>query len=99
MSLFAISTSGNFAVSKGMTFDFWVADLVGDVAHFNGHYFFNFSDIVLDINTSQPKGAIMRWYDENLEDMQTINYYSYTKGLRVEQLKANAKQDLENFNQ
>ena len=72
-----------FCAKQGIVCDGWVGDNVGDIAYCSD-FFFNFTDIVLDVNTEQPKGAIIDWYYENLEiPDKTINYYSYTKGLRI----------------
>lgn len=72
-----------FCKKQEMDFEGWVGDTIGSVAYCNDFYF-NLQDIVLDINSKQPKGAIVTWYYENLETPENaINYYSYTKGLRV----------------
>ena len=53
---------------------------------------FNLSDIILDLNTNQPKGNILKWQSEEVdfnmfnENQQHINYKSYTMGLRHKQL-------------
>jgi hypothetical protein len=73
--------------------DGWVCDEVGGIASFACQYFFNLSDIILDLNTKQPKGNILNWQSEDVdfnmfnEKQQHINYKSYTMGLRHEQLK------------
>jgi hypothetical protein len=74
-----------FCKKQGVEFDGWVSDEVGGIAQFNMQYFFNISDIVLDLKTRQPKGAILSWQDENIDD--DINYKSYTMGLRVKDIK------------
>jgi hypothetical protein len=80
-----------FCNKQGMQPSFWVANLVGDIVCIDEYYFFNFSDIVLDINSKQPKGAILEWYDDNeaqrSEGKGIINYYSYALGLRVKDLE------------
>lgn len=77
-----------FCKKQGLEFDYWAGDKVGEIA-FCGDFYFNFSDIVLDINSKQPKGAIIKWYYENLDFAdKLINYYSYTKGLRVAHLES-----------
>ena len=76
-----------FCEKQDMEFEGWVGDITGGVACCNDFYF-KFQDIVWDINSKQPKGAIVNWYYENLEiPEKSINYYSYTKGLRVSQLR------------
>ena len=65
----------------------WCAGYVGGVIEINDAYL-NFDEIRLDIDTNQPKGNIFSWYWENDElNNKAINYYSYTKGLRVKDLK------------
>jgi len=72
-----------FIKKQSMSFNGWVADTVGSIACCNDFYF-SFQDIVWDVNSKQPKGAIVDWYYDNLETPEkSINYFSYTKGLRV----------------
>ena len=72
-----------FCEKQDVVFDFWVADKVGDIACFGDVLFFNFSDIVFDINTKQPKGKIIDWLNYNLEyPDEYINYVSYANGGR-----------------
>ncbi len=76
-----------FCNKQEMDFEGWVGDTIGGIAYCNDFYF-NFQDIVWDINSKQPKGVIIDWYYENLEiPEKSINYFSYTKGLRVSELK------------
>lgn len=78
-----------FCKKQGLRFDGWVGNEVGGVAEFSTSYFFNISDIVLDLKTGQPKWAILSWQDENVEEgfktktYTPINYKSYTMGLRA----------------
>ena len=75
-----------FCEKQEMEFYGWVGDEVGGVA-LCSDFFFNFQDIVWDINSKQLKGLIIDWYYECLEmPEKSINYYSYTKGLRVSQI-------------
>lgn len=68
-----------FEKKQGMHFEFWVADRVGEIACF-GDIFISLSDIRYDIDTDQPKGKILKWYDYRLEDNDSsINYYNYCK--------------------
>ena len=76
-----------FCDKQEMDFEGWVGDKMGGIAYCNDFYF-DFQDIVLDINSKQPKSAIVDWYYENLDTPEkSINYFSYTKGLRVSELK------------
>lgn len=76
-----------FCKKQGMEFNYWVSDIVGDVLSCSDFYF-NFQDIVWDVNSKQPKGSITDWYYQNLDAPEkSINYYSYTKGLRVSEIK------------
>ena len=68
-----------FCKKQEIDFDFWVQDLPGTVAFF-GDYSFCFTDIVLDINSKQPKGTIFVWFEFSLENHhRAISYYNYTK--------------------
>jgi hypothetical protein len=81
-----------FCNKQFIDFDGWVSNEIGGIASFSCQYFFSLSDIILDINTKQPKGLIFKWQsdgvDFNLSNKvpQNINYKSYTMGLRYEQL-------------
>ena len=71
-----------FSEKQEVYFDYWVAEIIGETAVL-GDYCFNFSDIKLDIDTDQPKGLIFNWYNDNIENEgKSINYFSYTLGLR-----------------
>jgi len=72
-----------FCKKQEMTNEGWVNDDVGDIA-LCSDFFFNLHDIVWDINSKQPKWKIIDWYYDNLDTPEkAINYYSYTKGLRI----------------
>jgi hypothetical protein len=76
-----------FCQKHDIDFDGWVANIVGSVCCFDS-YFFNFMDIVWDINSKQPTGLIFQWHEDTYENTdKAINYYSYTKGLRYNDLK------------
>ena len=73
----------DFCNKQEMTNEGWVNDDVGGVAICSDFYF-NLRDIVWDINSNQPRGKIIDWYHQNLETPEkSINYYSFTKGLRI----------------
>lgn len=82
-----------FEKKQDIEFDFWIGDEVGGLASFASHYFFNLSDIILDITTNQPKGKILKWQDEDLDYNMvvdfpsSITYKSYTMGLRLKDLE------------
>jgi len=81
-----------FTEKQDLPFDYWIGDDVGGIASFIEQYFFNLHDIIYDINTNQPKGLILQWQDDTLENHSenenvSINYYSYSKGLRYSDLK------------
>jgi hypothetical protein len=72
-----------FCDKQELEFNGWVADVIGGVVHCSDFYF-NFQDIVWDINSKQPKGLIIEWYYNRIDDThKSINYYSYTKGIRL----------------
>lgn len=90
-----------FAAKQAVDFEGWVGFEIGGVACFNGQYFFNLSDIIIDINTKQKKGLIIKWQDESVEHasnggyFDSMNYFSYTKGLRFDQLNKEPKETKE----
>jgi hypothetical protein len=65
-------------------FDFddihWAGGIVGSWVII-GDFSFNFHDIVWDVNSEQPKGKIIEWYNYTLSANPTevINYFSYCK--------------------
>lgn len=75
-----------FAKKHGIIFDGWVGGIIGEIASFSDQYFFNISDVILELNTSQPKGHILEWHDKSSHSAfcgeRHINYRSYVKGLR-----------------
>lgn len=74
----------NFCEKQGLDFEYWVGDHVGEVACF-GDVFLNFDDIVHDLKNNAPKGLIIDWYFQQLENKnQKINYRSYIMGARFE---------------
>ena len=83
-----------FCLKQELDFEGWVGSIVGGIAMCND-YFFDFSDIVYDINTNQPPDMIISWHNDNIESDKNINYYSYTKGLRIKDL--NTREDKEIF--
>jgi hypothetical protein len=70
----------------------WIGNEVGGVGTFND-FTFNFSDILYDINNNCKKGLIIDWYYQSVDYCMEktfntwINYNSYHKGLRYENLK------------
>lgn len=74
-----------FCKKQELDFEGWVRDEIGSSACCND-ISFNMYDIVWDLNSKQPKGEIINWYYDNLESSEKfINYFSYTKGLRINQ--------------
>ena len=81
-----------FSAKQEIQFDGWVGDEIGGIASFCQQYFFGMDQIILDLNTKQPKGLILSWQNENTDcavknkKPKYINYKSYTKGLRLANL-------------
>lgn len=72
-----------FCDKQGLLFDGWVGDVIGGVAWFECGLMFNFNDIVWDINSDQPMNKIIDWFYESVDNPEkSINYFSYSKGLR-----------------
>lgn len=78
-----------FVKKQDIEFDGWVRDEVGGIAVFCEQYFFNLSDIILDLEKNERKGFILKWQNDSIEqpDGKYINYPSYSKGLRYSDLK------------
>jgi hypothetical protein len=73
------------------SFDGWIGG-IGGIAGFAEQYFFNFDDIRYDIDNDCEVGLILRWQEDGVDhhmkgNTDTINYHSYHKGLRYEDLK------------
>lgn len=82
-----------FANKQGIEFCGWISDNVGGIGDFGNEYYFGIGEIVLDIKTNQPKGLIIQWQDDNVENENNfINYYSYTTGLRHKDIDKNEHQ-------
>lgn len=78
-----------FCKKQDIEFEFWIADEIGGIAAFCcAEHFFNLTDIILDINSDQPKNFILDWQNESTDyslrhdDNLYINYSSYIKGAR-----------------
>ncbi len=70
-----------FCNKQGFDFKdfYWISDTVGGTLCI-GDYYFNFLDIVWDINSRQPKDLIFKWYYSIMEyEDNPINYFNYTK--------------------
>ncbi len=70
-------------------------DIMG-VLDFGYVYFFNAADVVFDIDHDLPKGMILQWAEDSIDDSknparQTINLLSYAMGLRFEDLEENER--------
>lgn len=80
-----------FCKKQDFVFYGWIGNEVGSVGTFND-FTFDFSDVLYDINNNCKKGLIISWYDESVdwcmakEGRAWINYNSYHKGLRYENL-------------
>lgn len=84
--------SCNEAVQKfenkhGYAFDGWIGQ-IGEMAEFIGQYYFSMNDIYFDLINKVPKGLIFRWQDDSIENQnKSINFRSYAKGLRFEDVE------------
>jgi hypothetical protein len=81
-----------FCEKQKIDFDGWIGDEAGGIASFICQYFFNMSDIILDITTNQPAGFILDWQSDGVDynllkdKTEYINYNSYIMGLRYSDL-------------
>ncbi|MFJ1491862.1 hypothetical protein [Capnocytophaga canis] len=78
-----------FAEKQDLDFDFFIGDNPAEVVSFSCEITFSLNEIWHDLATNQPKGLIMEWFYENLEQYHKgnndyINYYSWTMGKRYE---------------
>lgn len=72
-----------FCNKQNVSFEFWVADKIGGTACFGDVLYFNFMDIIYDINSKQPKHQIINWIYESIDNPEKlISYYNYSKGSR-----------------
>lgn len=78
-----------FSRKQDLSFDGWIADEIGGTASFCHQYFFNISDIVLDLKAKKKSGFILNWQSESVdhnkdskENYYYINYSSWIKGER-----------------
>ena len=78
-----------FEKKQELSFEGWIGDEIISIACFEGEInFFNFTDIVYDINSNQPPELITQWMQDSVDNQSTsINYKTYSKGLRFEDLK------------
>ena len=71
-----------FEEKHDLELDFWISDQIGTVAQF-GDYYFDFQDILFDINNDLEEDLIIEWYDYVLENVgkheYNINLMSYKK--------------------
>ena len=75
-----------FCEKQDMDFNGWIADEVGGIAECSDFYF-NFVDIVKDIDRNIEKGVIIDWYYSNTDNENNyINYNSWLMGLRHDKL-------------
>lgn len=73
-----------------------VDDNIMGVLNFGDAYFFDAADVVYDIDHNLPKGLILQWAEDSIDDSknparQTINLLSYAMGLRFEDLQKNKR--------
>ena len=67
----------------------WIGGQVGGLIEISECYF-RFEDIKTDIDLNalnDKNNSIWDWYWSNMDEEQQINYYSYVKGLRLENIK------------
>jgi hypothetical protein len=80
-----------FVKKQGFEFTDWIGD--NQIAVFIEQYFINFDDLRFDLDKNCPKGLIFEWCDDvvhnhfHAPEKPVINYQSYFKGLRYEQVK------------
>ena len=80
-----------FCKKQEIEFDYWISDEVGGIASFIDQYYFDIQTIRYDIDTDQPKGLILQWQNDCVDNAMSkfeqnklpeINYIAYSKGVR-----------------
>ena len=71
-----------FIRKQNIKFDGWVGNDIGGVAQFIEQYYFDFDDIRMDIDNNVPKGIILDWQNDNIDNNSNdegiiVNYKSY----------------------
>ena len=71
-----------FIRKQNIKFDGWVGNDIGGVAQFIEQYYFSFNDIRMDIDNNVPKGIILDWQNDNIDNNSNdegiiVNYKSY----------------------
>jgi hypothetical protein len=66
-----------FAEKQGLEFDYFIGSFKNGWASFNETYQFQLSDIILDLNSEQSAGFIMKWFNSDEHYEHRINYNSY----------------------
>lgn len=67
-----------FCKKQDLQFNYWIGDMVGTIAEISDCCF-DFEDIRYDVDTAQESGLIYKWFWDNLERKNKINYRNYTK--------------------
>lgn len=68
-----------FGAKHGLEFTFWDGDLIAGIAVFTNKMYFTFTDIVYDINSNQPDGLIIDWFNSYEQDNPILlPYYEFT---------------------
>ncbi len=85
-----------FEAKHEIEMQYAVDDDITGVLDFGDIYFFNVTDVIYDIDHDLPKGLILQWAKDSVDDSknptrQTINLQSYAKGLRFEDLEENKR--------
>ena len=76
-----------FCIKQSMKNGGWVGGHIGRIA-ICSFFFFSMQDIVWDINSKQKVGLIINWYHDCLGNVEkSVNYYSYTHGLKLDDFK------------
>ena len=85
-----------FEAKHDVEMQYAVDDDITGVLDFDDVYIFDITDVIYDIDHDLPKGLILQWAKDSVDDSknptrQTINLHSYAKGLRYEDLEENKR--------
>lgn len=74
-----------FSEKQCITFEFWLDEEEGITSFMQGLYpvYINYKDIVYDIESNQPKGRILEWYNYVIDNFNyvedIVSYFDYCK--------------------
>lgn len=91
LNLVLLEYISTFEKKQGLHLEFAVSDDLMGVLSFGDVLFINIENVIYDIDNKVKKGVVVDWIYDSLEQYKiegkSINFESYSKGLRYEHLK------------